>query len=32
MGIDSQMRELARALLGDDDAQEEPAHGLSADV
>jgi flagellar assembly protein FliH len=32
MGIDSQMRELARALLGDDDEQEEPAHGLSADV
>jgi flagellar assembly protein FliH len=32
MGIDSQMRELARALLGDDDEQEEPAHGLSADI
>jgi flagellar assembly protein FliH len=30
-GIDAQMRELARALLGDDSGHEEPTHGLSAD-
>jgi flagellar assembly protein FliH len=31
-GIDAQMRELARALLGDDTGHEEPAHGLPADL
>ena len=31
-GIDAQMRELARALLGDDSEHEEPAHGLPADL
>jgi flagellar assembly protein FliH len=31
VGIDTQMRELARALLGDETLQEEPAHGLPAD-
>ena len=31
-GIDSQMRELARALLGDENEQEESAHGLASDV
>lgn len=31
-GIDAQMRELARALLGDDTGHEEPTHGLPADL
>ncbi len=31
-GIDAQMRELARALLGDDTEHEEPTHGLAADL
>ena len=31
-GIESQMRELARALLGDEGEQEEPAHGLASDL
>jgi flagellar assembly protein FliH len=31
-GIESQMRELARALLGDESEQEEPAHGLATDL
>jgi flagellar assembly protein FliH len=31
-GIDSQVRELSRALLGDDGQEEDPAHGVSSDL